>query len=67
MSETQNNIYNLQIGDLFNYMWEEAIKENPEYENIKDNNFRHAIIACANKKQEKEVYEQYLQITNTKT
>jgi hypothetical protein len=53
---------NLTTGNLFNAMWELVIQKNPEYENIKDNNFRHAILACSTIKAQERLYQQYLNL-----
>lgn len=49
-------------GDLYNAMWRQIVKENPEYEQIKDNNFRHAMLGCTTKHAQQMIFNQYLEL-----
>lgn len=53
---------NLTTGDLYNAMWSQIVKENPEYEQIKDNNFRHAMLGCTTKCAQQTIFNQYLEL-----
>ena len=53
---------NFTTGDLYNAMWRQIVKENPEYEQIKDNNFRHAMLGCTTKYAQQKIFNQYLEL-----
>ena len=54
------NSYQMTTGDMFSLMWTELVKECPKYENIEDNNFRHAMLACSSHEALERCYNQYL-------
>jgi predicted metalloprotease with PDZ domain len=53
---------NLTTGDLYNVMWRQIVNENPEYEQIKDNSFRHAMLGCTTKHAQQMIFNQYLEL-----
>ena len=48
--------------DLFNIMWTYTVKQYPKYEEINNNSFRHAILACNTVEAQERVYQQYLNL-----
>ena len=50
---------NLTTGDLFNVMWRYTVKQNPKYEEINNNSFRHAILGCSRAEAEERIYQYY--------
>ena len=53
---------NMRTGDLYNIMWAEVIKDNPKYEKINNNSFRHAILACTTVEAQERIYQHYLNL-----
>lgn len=61
-TKNQTHEYNTTTGDLFNIMWTYTVKVNPKYEQINNNSFRHAILACSTVEAQERVYQQYLNL-----
>ena len=57
---TRNTTYT--TGDVYNAMWRQIVNENPEFEQIKDNNFRHAMLGCTTKHAQRMIFNQYLEL-----
>ena len=58
----QTNEYYITTGDLFNVMWTYTVKQYPKYEEINNNSFRHAILACSTVEAQERLYQQYLNL-----
>ena len=58
----QTHEYNMTTGDLFNIMWTYTVKQYPKYEEINNNSFRHAILACSTVEAQERLYQQYLNL-----
>ena len=52
--------YNMTTEDLYNIMWAQIVKNHPKYQEIEDNNFRHAILACSTIEAQEIIYQYYL-------